>query len=66
VHFPASSFVVRDSIDECRISKRHKVETRFDPDVDINFLSNELEFVFFIEEDPKTYEEAIRSIDNSF
>jgi len=35
-------------------------------DFDVNFLSNELVPTFFIEEDPKTYEEAIRFIDVSF
>jgi len=34
--------------------------------LDVNFLSNELVSAFFIKEHPKTYKEAVRSIDVSF
>ena len=70
-----SSSVDRDSIDEPRRSKRCKVETSFGPDFltnfltedfDFNFLSDELVSAFFIKKDPKTYGEAMRSIDVSF
>jgi len=35
-------------------------------DFDVNFLSDELVSSFFIKEDPKTYEEAMRCIDVCF
>ena len=66
---------VRISVDEPRRIKRPRVETSFGfdfltnfliEDFDINFLSDELVYAFFIEEDPQTYEEAMRSIDVSF
>jgi len=65
VHFFASSSVVRDFIDKPRRSKRCKVEISFDPDFlvnlliedfDINFLSDEIVYAFFIEEDSKLME----------
>ena len=75
VPLSASSYVVRISVDEHRRSKRPRVETSFGPnfltnflieDFDVNFLSDELASTFFVEEDPKTYEEVMRSIDVSF
>jgi len=75
VPLSASSSGVRILVDEPRRSKRPRVETSFDPDLltyfliedfDVNFLSNETVSAFFIEEDPKSYEEAMRSIDVSF
>ena len=74
VHMSASNSIVKDYIDEPRRSKRYRVKTSFGPnflmnflieDLDVNFLSNELLSYFFIEEDPKTYKEAMRSIDIS-
>ena len=71
VSMPTSSSIVRDSINEPRRSRRRKVETSFDPnfltnfsieDFEVNFLTNESISTFFIQEDPKTYEEAMRSI----
>jgi len=65
------SFGVKIPVDEPKRTKRPRVVTSFDPDFrtnfliedfDVNFLSDELVFSFFIEEDPKTYEEAMRSI----
>ena len=70
-----SSTGAKDSINVPRRSKRPRVETSFGPDFftnflikdfDVNFLSDELISAFFIEEDPKTYEEAMRFIDVSF
>ena len=75
VPLSASSFGLRISVDEPKRSKRPRVETSFGlnfltkfliEDFDVNFLSNELVSTFFIEEDPKTYEEAMRFIDISF
>ena len=69
-----SSCVVRDSINEPRWSKRHRVETTFCTDFltnfliegfDVNFLSDKLLSTFFIKEDLKTCGEA-QSIDVSF
>jgi len=74
---PLSAFScsIRISVDEPRRSRRPRVETSFGPnfltnflieDFDVNFLSDELASTFFVEEDPKTYEEVMRSIDVSF
>ena len=61
-----------DANHEPRRSKRARVETSFGPDFLTTFLT-EKEFVgeqeinvFILEEDPKTYEEAMRSIDSNF
>ena len=71
----ASNSGVRIPVDESRRSTGLRVETGFGPsfltnflteDIDVNFLSNELVSTFFIKKDPKTYEEAMRSIDISF
>ena len=75
VPLSASYFGVRISVDELRRSKRPRVKTSFGPDFltnfliedfDVNFLPDQLVSSFFIEEDPKTYKEAVRSIDISF
>jgi len=72
VPLSASSSSVRISYDESRRSKRRRVETSFGldfltnffiEDFDANFLYEELVSAFFIDEDPKSYEEAIRSVD---
>ena len=75
VPLPASSSGVINLANEPRRSKRPGVETSFGPDFltsfliedfDVNLLSDELVSAFFTEEDPKTYEEAMRSIDVGF
>ena len=75
VSLSASSSGVKNLVDEPRRSKKLRVETSFGPnfltsffieDFDVNLLSDELVSAFFIKEDPKTYEEAMRSIDVSF
>jgi len=58
-------------VDEPGRSKRTRVETSFGPDFltnfliedfDVNFLFDQIVSSFLIEEDAKTYEEAMRSI----
>ena len=58
VNMPASSYIVRDSIDEPRRSKRRRVWTSFGPnflntflveDFDVNLLTDELLSAFFIQ-----------------
>jgi len=75
VHTSASSSIVKDSIDEPTRSERCRIETSFGlgflinfliDDFEVNFLFHELLTTLFIEEDPKTYREAVRSIDFSF
>ncbi|GMI95547.1 hypothetical protein HRI_003224000 [Hibiscus trionum] len=60
---------------EPRRSKRQRVETSFGPDFitsfiseinDLDTLSDHIAQAYLLDEDPKTYEEAIRSIDASF
>ena len=75
---PNSGSNDRDSETEARRSKRYRVEINFGPDCITAFLIESFfssgvdviieEFVsnFLIEEDPKTYKEAIKSIDATF
>ena len=75
-HVVSSSNVISNEHEnELRRSKRHRVETSFGPDFittflteifDINVLNDELVSIYLIEEDPKTYDEAMRSIDVIF
>ena len=63
---------------EPRRSKRHRVETNFGPDfvtafliesfnsLDVGVITEEFVLNFLIEEEPKTYQEAITSIDATF
>ncbi|KAK8635370.1 hypothetical protein V6N13_004109 [Hibiscus sabdariffa] len=60
---------------EPRRSKRQRVETSFGPDFITSFISelndcdtlfDPIAQTFLLDKDPKTYEEAIRSIDSSF
>ncbi|KAE8670806.1 hypothetical protein F3Y22_tig00112079pilonHSYRG00011 [Hibiscus syriacus] len=60
---------------EPRRSKRQRVETSFGPDFIISFISvindldsisNPIAQIFLLDEDPKNFEEAIRSINASF
>jgi len=73
-NMPASGSVVRESIDNPRRSKIRRVETNFGADFlntfliedfNVNLLIDELVSALFIEEDPKTFVEAMRSIDAS-
>jgi len=78
VNLPASSSHVRDIVIELRRSKRCRIETSFGLDfvttflvetfenLDVDVITEELVSIFLIEEDPKTYQEAIRSIDATF
>ena len=72
---PTSSFIVRDSINEPRRSKRRRLETSFGhdflhtfftEDFNVNFLTDEPVSAFFIEEDPNAFAKAMRSLDASF
>jgi len=78
VNLPASSFDVRVTVTKPRRSKRCRVKTNFGLDFVTAFLVETLdnlhvdvitkEFVsnFLIEEDPKTYQEDVRSVDAIF
>ena len=78
VNLPTSSFDARVVVTEPRRSKRLRTETNFGPDfvtaflvetfdnLDIDAITEELVSIFLIEEDPKIYQEAIRSIDAAF
>jgi len=75
---PGPSSNDKDLVSEFRRSKRHRIETNFRPDFitaflvetfeafDIDALTEELVFIFLIEEDPKTYQEVVRSINATF
>ncbi|KAK4387189.1 Retrovirus-related Pol polyprotein from transposon TNT 1-94 [Sesamum angolense] len=61
------------STTELRRSKRQKTETSFGPDFlsiflaqDIDRIDDHLVSAFFVDEDPKTYIEAVTSVDSSF
>ncbi|KAL0451381.1 UNVERIFIED_CONTAM: Retrovirus-related Pol polyprotein from transposon RE2 [Sesamum latifolium] len=67
---PSSSVKI---VDEIRRSKRQKTERSFGPDFLTAFLAEDLDRInehvisaFLVEEDSKTYVEAITSIDSSF
>ena len=78
VNLLASSYDVRVIVTESRISKRCRIETDFRPNfvsvflvetldnLDIDVIIEEFVSYFFIDEDPKTYEEVVRSIDAIF
>ena len=62
-------------ITELRRSKRKRTETSFGPNFittfliendNCDYLSEELIYSYVLEEDPKTYDEAIKSIDSTF
>ena len=67
-----------DPLFEPRRSKRHRIETSFGPDFitaflvetfeafGVDALTEEFVSIFLIEEDPKIYQEAVRSIDATF
>jgi len=78
VKMPDSSSNDRASETEPRRSKRHRVETNFGLDFitafltesfnssDVDVITEDFVSNFLIEEDPKTYQEAIKSIDAAF
>ena len=78
VNLPASNSDIRDVVTELRRSKRHRIETNFGPNfitaflvetfdnLDVDVITEELLSIFLIEEDPKTYQKAIRSMDANF
>jgi len=78
VNLPASCSDVRVTVFEPRRSKRHRVEINFGPDfittflvetlenLDVDVITEEFVSIFLIEEDPKTYQEGVRSIDAIF
>lgn len=63
---------LEDNNEELRRSKRIRTETDFGPDFITTFLaeydefSEEFVYAFLIEEDPKTFSEAMKSIDAVF
>ncbi|OIT38758.1 hypothetical protein A4A49_59115, partial [Nicotiana attenuata] len=72
---PSSSVTANEHENELRRSKRSRIEASFGPDfittfltenIDLDVLNDELVSIYLIEEDPKTYNEAMRSIDASF
>jgi len=78
MNLPASSSSIRELVFEPRGSKRQRTETSFGPNFitpflvevfekfDTDGLTNEFMSLFLLEEDPKTYQEAMRSIDANF
>ena len=78
VNLPTSSSDARVIVTEPIRSKRLITKTSFGPDfvtaflvetfdnLDIDVITEELVSIFLIEEDPKTYQEAVRSIDDAF
>ncbi|XP_070007571.1 uncharacterized protein LOC142165387 [Nicotiana tabacum] len=68
---PSSSVTANEHENELRRSKRHRIEASFGPDfitifltenIYLDVLNDELASIYLIEEDPKTYNEAMRSI----
>jgi len=72
----SSELIVSSSdVHELRRSKRQQTETNFGPDFitaflieikNVDILSAKFIYSYMLEEDPKTYDEAIKSIDSSF
>ncbi|OIT28554.1 hypothetical protein A4A49_65013, partial [Nicotiana attenuata] len=72
---PSSNVTANEHENELRRSKRRRIEASFGPDfitaflteiIDLNVLIDELVSIYLIGKDPKTYSEAMRSIDASF
>ncbi|OIT00146.1 hypothetical protein A4A49_60136, partial [Nicotiana attenuata] len=72
---PSSSIAANDHENEHRRSKRRRIEASFSPDfitiflienIDLDLLNYELVSTYLIEEDPKTYNETMMSIDANF
>ena len=78
VNLPAAGSSVRDLGTKPRRSKIQMIETSFGPDFitfflvevlenfDINALTDELVSLYLLKEDPKTYQEVMRSIAATF
>jgi len=78
LNLPASSSNVRVTVTEPRRSKRRRIKTNFERDfvtallvktlhnLDVDVITDEFVSNFLIEEDLKTYQEAVRSIDVIF
>ena len=78
MNFPTSTSGDRVVTTEPRRSKRIRTETYFGPDfvtaflvetfynLDIDVITEELVSIFLIKEDPKAYQEAVKSIDAIF
>lgn len=78
VNLPASSSSIENLGTEPRRSKRQRIETSFGPyfitsflvevleNFDIDVLTDELVSLYLVKEHPKTYQEAMRSIDANF
>ncbi|OIT29604.1 hypothetical protein A4A49_59085, partial [Nicotiana attenuata] len=72
---PSSGVTANEHENKLRRSKRRRIEASFGPDfvttfltanIDLDVLSDEVVSIYLIEEDPKTYSEAMRSVDASF
>ncbi|XP_070057462.1 uncharacterized protein [Nicotiana tomentosiformis] len=72
---PSSNVTANEHENELRRSKRRRIEASFGPDfittfltknIDLDILNSELVSIYLIEEDPMTYNEAMRLIDASF
>ncbi|OIT28484.1 hypothetical protein A4A49_58243, partial [Nicotiana attenuata] len=72
---PSFSVTANEHENNLRRSKRRRIEASFGSNfittfltenIDLDVLSYELVSIYLIEEDPKTYSEAMRSIDASF
>lgn len=70
-----SSFVLNEQVNEPRRSKRRRVESSFGPNFvtaflvennDIHKINDAFVSAFLIEEDPKTFNVAVTSIDANF
>ncbi|OIT06158.1 hypothetical protein A4A49_61510, partial [Nicotiana attenuata] len=71
----SSSVTANEHKNKLRRSKRRRIEASFGPDfittfltenIDIDILGDELVSIYLIEEDSKTYNETMRSIDANF
>ncbi|XP_075074800.1 uncharacterized protein LOC142162354 [Nicotiana tabacum] len=72
---PSSSITANDHENKLRRSKRRRIESSFGPyfittflteNIELDLLNYELMHTYLVEEDPKTYDEAMRSIDTDF
>lgn len=75
LHLRTSSSVTNEQVNEPRRSKRKRIESSFGPDFvtafvvennDVDKINDVFVSTFLIEEDPKTYNEAVTSIDANF
>ena len=78
MNLPDSSSSIRELVTEHRRSKRQRIESSFGPNFitsffvevlekfDTDVFTDEFMSLFLLEEDPKTYQEAMRCIDVTF